>query len=38
MDATATRPIDPALLRRAGRLLLRTLSLVACVAAWHWAS
>jgi len=38
METTATRPIDPALLRRAGRLLLRALSLVACVAAWQWAA
>ena len=38
MDTTAPRTLDPALLRRAGRLLLRALSLVACVAAWQWAA
>ena len=38
MDTIATRTLDPALLRLAGRLLLRALSLVACVAAWQWAA
>lgn len=38
MEATASRLIDPAALRRAGRLLLRILSIAACVALWQWAS
>ena len=29
---------DPAALRKLGRLLLRLLSVAACVAAWQWAS
>jgi NitT/TauT family transport system permease protein len=38
MDTLTIRPIEPVLLRRAGRLLLRALSLVACAAAWQWAA
>jgi NitT/TauT family transport system permease protein len=38
MEATASSPLDPAALRRLGRLLLRVLSVLACVAAWQWAS
>jgi NitT/TauT family transport system permease protein len=38
MEATTPQRIDPAALRRAGRLLLRVLSIVACVAGWQWAS
>jgi len=38
MDTTAPRTLDPPLLRRTGRLLLRALSLGACVAAWQWAA
>jgi NitT/TauT family transport system permease protein len=38
MDTTTSRPIDFAALRRAGRLLLRILSIGACVLAWQWAS
>ena len=38
MEAIQSRFIDPAVLKRAGRLLLRVLSLLGCVAAWQWAS
>jgi NitT/TauT family transport system permease protein len=38
MQTITSRPIDLAALRHAGRLLLRILSLGACVAAWQWAS
>ncbi|CAN7610699.1 ABC transporter permease [Massilia sp. LjRoot122] len=38
MDALTSSPFDPAALRRLGRLLLRVLSVLACVAAWQWAS
>jgi len=38
MHATLTSSFQPAALKRAGHWLLRVLSLVACVAAWQWAS
>jgi len=38
VQALSTPSIQPAALRLAARWLLRALSLVACVAAWQWAS
>jgi NitT/TauT family transport system permease protein len=38
MEAITTVRTDPAALRKLGRLLLRVLSVGACVAAWQWAS
>jgi NitT/TauT family transport system permease protein len=38
MQAIASTLFDPAALSRFGRVLLRVLSVLACVAAWQWAS
>jgi NitT/TauT family transport system permease protein len=38
METITSRPIDFAALRRGARLLVRILSIAACVAAWQWAS
>ncbi|MBQ5946223.1 ABC transporter permease [Massilia sp. ST3] len=38
MQAIAAAFFDPAALRRLGRHLLRVLSVLACIAAWQWAS
>jgi NitT/TauT family transport system permease protein len=38
MEAISSQLIDTARLRQAGRLLLRALSIAACVVAWQWAS
>lgn len=38
MQAIASTLLDPAALRRLGRVLLRVLSVLACIAAWQWAA
>jgi len=38
MEAITSSWLDPAALRKLGRLLLRVLSVAACIMAWQWAS